>query len=82
MFGAQKNTFGQTTSGSFFGQSAFAKPTNTFGNNTFGQQNQTVFGAQPSTQVGVGGGLFGSTAQQQPTPAPQSSFGGKFINFI
>ncbi|XP_070502956.1 nuclear pore complex protein Nup98-Nup96 [Chironomus tepperi] len=74
MFGAQKNTFGQTTSGSFFGQSAFAKPTNTFGNNTFGQQNQTVFGAQPSTGVGVGGGLFGAT--QQPTPAPQSSFGG------
>jgi len=74
MFGAPKNTFGQTTSGSFFGTSAFAKPTNTFGNNTFGQQNQTVFGAQPAT--GVGGGLFGSTPQQ-PTPAPQSSFGGK-----
>ena len=73
MFGAPKNTFGQSTSGSFFGQSAFAKPTNTFGNNTFGQQNQTVFGAQPAT------GLFGTTAQQ--TPAPQSSFGGKLANF-
>lgn len=65
MFGQPKNTFGQSTSGGFFGQSAFSKPTNTFG--TFGQQNQTVFGAQPATT-----GLFGTTPQ---TSAPQSSFG-------
>lgn len=68
MFGqAPKNTFGQANSGSFFGQSAFAKPTNTFGTNTFGQQNQTVFGAAQPTNTG----LFGSTAAS----TPQSSFG-------
>lgn len=77
MFGAPKNTFGQASSGSFFGQSAFTKPTNTFGNNTFGQQNQaTVFGTPQPAQTG----LFGSTVQ--PTSAPQSSFGISYIVLI
>lgn len=71
MFGGSKNTFGQPTTGAFsgFGQSAFSKPANTFGTNTFGQQNQSVFGApqQPSSS-----GLFGATAN--PT-TPQSTFG-------
>jgi hypothetical protein len=70
MFGGSKNTFGQPTTGAFsgFGQSAFVKPANTFGTNTFGQQNQSVFGAQQPTSST----LFGSTA---PATTPQSTFG-------
>lgn len=75
MFGGSKNTFGQptTTQGfsSFstpqqntgFGQSAFAKPAGTFGaNNTFGQPQNSVFGAQPTP----GTSLFGASTPQQP----------------
>lgn len=74
MFGQQKNTFGTgaaTPAFSGFGQSAFAKPANTFGN-TFGQQNSSVFGAQPT-------GLFGSTSQANPQ---QPSFGCKYQSIL
>jgi hypothetical protein len=52
-----------------FGQaSAFAKPAGAFGS-TFGQQNNSVFGAQPTP----GTSLFGATNSPQ-----QTGFGGKF----
>lgn len=78
-----KNTFGQTpASSSFstfnpqqqqntgFGQSAFSKPGGAFGT-SFGQQNTSVFGAQPATATS----LFGAT-----NPTQQQGFGSK-INF-
>lgn len=73
MFGGSKNTFGQPSTGAFsgFGQSAFAKPANTFGANTFGQQpNQSVFGAQPQSA-----GLFGASTA---ATTPQANFGSSF----
>lgn len=73
MFGGQKNTFGQPAAtpgfsafnpqpqqNTGFGQSAFAKPANAFGT-SFGQQNTSVFGAQPA----AGTSLFGSAQPQQ-----------------
>lgn len=81
MFGGQKNTFGTPTQtpafSSFnpqqqntgFGQSAFSKPGGTFGAPTFGQQNNSVFGAQQAP----GTSLFGAT-----NPPQQQSFGGEY----
>lgn len=85
MFGGSKNTFGQQSAtpafSSFnpqpqqnagFGQSAFSKPAGAFGA-SFGQQNSSVFGAQPAP----GTSLFGSTnpAQQQ----QQTAFGCEYF---
>lgn len=89
MFGGNKNTFGQqpATPGfsafnpqpqqnTGFGQSAFAKPGGAFGGASFGQQNTSVFGAQPA----AGTSLFGS---QQPQQQPQQQgFGCKFHGFV
>lgn len=82
MFGGSKNnTFGQPSAtpafSSFnqqqpatgFGQSAFAKPAGGFGT-SFGQQNNSVFGAQPA----AGTSLFGAT-----NPPQQQGFGSKFL---
>lgn len=80
MFGGSKNTFGQPTStpgfsafntpqqNTGFGQSAFAKPAGSFGQPTFGQQQTSVFGAQPA----AGTSLFGTTSTPQ-----QQGFGCK-----
>jgi hypothetical protein len=71
MFGGNKSTFGNNSGfsafnasqPSTFNQSAFAKPaTSTFGS-SFGQTQNTMFGAaapQPAT-----GGLFGGSATTQ-----------------
>lgn len=88
MFGGSKNTFGQQSAtpafSSFnpqpqqnagFGQSAFSKPAGAFGA-SFGQQNSSVFGAQPAP----GTSLFGSTnpAQQQ----QQTAFGCEYFSLF
>lgn len=86
MFGGSKNTFGQPTNtpgfsafntpqqNTGFGQSAFAKPAGTFGaTNSFGQQQNSVFGAQPTP----GTSLFGAS-----TPQQQQGFGCESCVFV
>lgn len=74
MFGGSKtntpafSSFNQQQPTTGFGQSAFAKPAGGFGT-AFGQQNTSVFGAQPA----AGTSLFGAS-----NPHQQQGFGSKF----
>lgn len=80
MFGQQSKPFGSP-----FGQpqqqSTFGKPAGAFGQPTFGQQAQPLFGSsQPSTVFGQTAPAFGGTpAPSFGQPATtQSTFGSKY----
>jgi hypothetical protein len=84
MFGGNKSTFGNnsgfsafnTSQPSTFNQSAFAKPaTSTFGS-SFGQTQNTMFGAAPQPT----GGLFGGSATTQ-TPGFGSNYQLQYTKF-